>query len=191
MEILQFFQGDCLLTNDRLVASKRVDMVWDSEKKVFTSEYGPYVIWAYAYPRSNTEDFAHIQMDIEAIDSILELDGSLLSEDFKKKMATMLFIATFNTTTGGMQRDICPDAPGLPPSQVKPWHTHFVHEYGRYIGKYCTDEAYDEFKRYQLLVWDQQLINGSLGRFSQYPMPREIVEARLFKYNPKAIFPRG
>lgn len=190
-EILQFFQGDCLLTGERLMASKRVNMSWDSENKVFTSEYGPYVIWAYAYPRSNTEDFAHIQMDIEAIDGILELDASLLSEDFKQKMATMLFIATFNTSTGGMQRDICPDVPGLPPSNVPPWHTHYVHEYGRYIGKYCNDKAYDEFIRYQLLVWDQQLINGSLGRFSQYPMPREIVEARLFKYNPGALLPRG
>lgn len=183
-DILQFFQGDCLLTNESLMASKRNNMSWDPSKEVFISEYGPYVIWAYAYPRSNTEDFAHIQMDMEAIDSILELDGSLLSEDFKKKMATMLFIATFNTSTGGMQRDICPGVPGLPPANVPPWHTHYVHEYGRYIGKYCIDKAYDEFLSYQLLVWDQQLINGNLGRFSQYPMPREIVEARLFKYKP-------
>lgn len=185
-EILDFFQGDCLLNNESLVASKRASMSWNPEKQEFISEYGPYVIWAYAYPRSNTEDFAHIQMDIEAIDSILELDSSSLSEDFLKKMATMLFIATFNTSTGGMQRDICPDVPGIPPSSVPPWHTHYVHEYGRYIGKYCTEKAYDEFLSYQLLVWDQQLINGSLGRFSQYPMPREIVEARLFRYSSKA-----
>ncbi len=185
-EILSFFQGDCLFTNDRLTPSKRNMMTWDEYKKVFVSKYGPYVIWAYAHPRSNTEDFAHIQMDIEAIESILQLDESLLREDFKKMMSTMLFIATFNTVTGGMQRDICPDMPGNPPGKYPPWHIHYVHEYGRYIGKYCAEEAYEEFMRYQLLVWDEQLINGQLGRLSQYPMPREIIEARYFRYYPQA-----
>lgn len=190
-EILSFFQGDCLLTHDRLLPSKKVIMKWDEEEKVFISDYGPYVIWAYAWPRNNTEDFVHIQMDIEAIDNFLEIDNTLLSEDFKKKMSTMLNISTFNTQTGGVPRDICPGLPGEPPGVFPPWHTHYVHEYGRYIGKYCNDEAYDEFLRYQLLVWDNQLINGKLGRFSQYPMPREVVEARLFRYNKQAPFPRG
>ncbi|MDF7822760.1 hypothetical protein P4B35_01940 [Pontiellaceae bacterium B12227] len=190
-EIAAFFQGECLLTGDRLRACKRVSMPWDETQQVFTSPYGPYVIWAYAYDRENTEDFAHIQMDVEAIDSVLELDPTILTEDFKTKMATMLLISAFNMETGGMQRDIGPNVPGKDPSVFPSWHLHYVPEYGRYIGKYGSDKAYADFMDYQLEVWDAQLIEGQLGRFSQYPMPREVVEARLFKYNAKTTFPRG
>lgn len=190
-DILTFFQGDCLLTGKTLVAHKRVCMTWNDEQGAFVSPYGPYVIWAYAHDRDNTEDFAHIQMDVEAIDSILEIDPALLKEDFKKKMSTMLLVATFNMETGGMPRDIGPGVPGRDPALFPPWHAHYVPEYGRYVGKYCAEAAYDAFMDYQLRVWDTQLIAGQLGRFSQYPMPREIVEARLFRHNAKALFPRG
>ena len=45
----------------------------------------PYVIWGYAHNRSNTEDRWHIQMDVEAIDSLLSINPALLSEVFNQR----------------------------------------------------------------------------------------------------------
>ncbi len=42
----------------------------------------------------------------------------------------------------------------------------------------------------QFKVWDEQLLAGKLGRFSQYSMPQEIIEARLYRHDTEARFPR-
>ncbi|OVE82244.1 hypothetical protein BVY04_01450, partial [bacterium M21] len=60
---------------------------------------------------------------------------------------------------------------------------------GKYIGRYLNNKAYNKFIRRSLLVWDSELQKGKLGRISQYPMPKEILEARYYRFNKQARWP--
>lgn len=187
-EVFAYFERTFQKPDD-LRAARRENMEWSEDDQSFVSEYGPYVVWAYKPERDNTEDWIHMLMDMEALDDIWAHDNTFFSEDIMKKIATTLMVCTYNYETEGIPFNLDPKDPGIDPAEQKPWHTFYAPKYGKYIGRYLPDDAYVKFMERQFKVWDEQLTAGKLGRFSQYSMPQEIIEARLFRYT-DARFPK-
>lgn len=128
-------------------------------------------------------------MDMEAFDDIFRHNNTILSEDVLEKIAVALMVCTYNYETGGIPFNMDPKDVGINPYESPTWHRFFAPKYGKYIGRYLNDAAYKKFMKRQLLIWDDQLMQGKVGRFSQYSMPQEILEARYFRYNPNAVWP--
>ena len=128
-------------------------------------------------------------MDLEALRSIFFHDNTFLPEPVMKKIATTLMVCTYNYETGGIPFNLDPKDPGRNPNTQPTYHRYYAPKYGAWIGRYMPDEAYEKFMNRQLLIWDHQLLQGKLGRFSQYSMPQEIVEARRFRHDRTVKFP--
>ena len=162
---------------------------WDQKQRAYMSEYGPYVIWSYKPDRNHTEDYIHLLMDIEAIHDVFRYAPTIIPEPVMKRIATSLMVCSYNYENGYILFNLAPSGNERNPLDQPPWHTFFNPQFGKYIGKYMPDAAYDKFMKRQLLIWDNQLLQGKLGRFSQYSMPREIIEARWFRFNKTAQWP--
>jgi len=162
---------------------------WSEDENAYIGEYGPYVIWSYKPRRHHPEDYIHLYMDMEAFDDIFRHDPEALPGRFMKRAARALMTCTHDYPTGRILFNMMPSGNTKNPLTQPPWHTYFNPPYGKWIGRYMNDEAYDKFMKRQLLIWDDRLIEGKLGRFSQYTMPKEIVEARWFRYVDDAAWP--
>ncbi len=162
---------------------------WDPKRQVYTSPYGPYIVWAYKPGRQSTEDYIHLYMDMEAFDDIFRHHPTIIPESFLRMMAVAFMISTYDYKTGYIPFNLGARSGRCNPLTQKPWHTYFCPIYGKYIGRFINDEGFNKFINRCLLIWDDQLIKGRIGRFSQYPMPREIVWARYYRYQPNASWP--
>ena len=145
------------------------------------NQYGPLYVWGYSL-NSSTEDMAHLGMDLSGIRRIAKHDAKALTGRDWKAIANALYSGCYDyekhAVNKGMFRDTQQRGQAVFRTYCPP--------YGGIVGKYMPQDAYERFVKENLLLWDERLEKGLLGRMDTYKMPFEIMDARRARYGKEA-----
>jgi len=138
-------------------------------------------VWGYSL-NSSTEDLAHLGMDLSGIQRIAEYDPQVLTEQDWKAIANALYSGLYDYERHAANKGLFRDTQERGQAVFRTYSPSF----GGIVGKYMPQDAYERFVKENLLLWDERLEKGLLGRMDTYKMLFEIADARRARYGKNA-----
>ena len=145
------------------------------------NKYGPLYVWGYSL-NSSTEDQAHLGMDLSGIQRIAKHAPQALTEQDWKAIANALYSGCYDYEKHAVNKGMFRDTQERGQAVFRV----YAPPYGGIVGKHMPQDAYERFVNEHLLLWDERLGKGLLGRIDTYKMPLEIIDARRARYRKEA-----